>query len=312
MIKLNNKGFAVSTILYGVLSLTILILMLIFGIMKSSKDMNEDLTESLSESMNTCVLLETQLENCYFSEGDNCDELAILYSSCLNNKESVFDLYDVGEIGDYVNYDAGNWTSGVDVPTTDNILMFGGYTNEQSKNISSTCLSEDLYDGWRIFYKSGDKVMLIHAGISECFYLNFSPSYALVYNYQSIMNQTITGVLEQDYNHITKNWNNEYLNDDYALNVHMLSSEDLTIWKTETLGEYTNSELININAGYLLSDTVINNSTAFVKYVSSDGRILETNVGLYGIRPVIELKANIKTSGFNINDYGEKEWILVK
>lgn len=83
MDKLNNKGFAVSTILYGILTLTILILMLIFGIMKSSKDMNQELVESVEEKMNTCVLTEVELELCYFN-GEDCDIME--YFNCLGKK----------------------------------------------------------------------------------------------------------------------------------------------------------------------------------------------------------------------------------
>ena len=69
--KLNNKGFAVSTILYGALALIILILMIIFGVMKTNKDMNEDLVESLTETMNSCVAYEVKVENCYLENENN-------------------------------------------------------------------------------------------------------------------------------------------------------------------------------------------------------------------------------------------------
>lgn len=82
MKKLNNKGFAVSTILYGILSLVIIILMLIFGVMKASKDMNEDLVECLTNSMNACVQAEYKLENCYFSKKENCSSFIDEYEKC--------------------------------------------------------------------------------------------------------------------------------------------------------------------------------------------------------------------------------------
>lgn len=86
MLKLNNKGFAVSTILYGILTLTILTLILIFGIMRASKNMNEGLVESLTDFMNKCVSIEVKLENCYLNNGSNCDSIADSYDNCINNK----------------------------------------------------------------------------------------------------------------------------------------------------------------------------------------------------------------------------------
>jgi len=88
MIKLNNKGFAVSTILYGILALTILILMLIFGIMRASKDMNEDLVESLETNLNKCALSEAELESCYF-DSESCYEERYLYYVCLDKNMTL-------------------------------------------------------------------------------------------------------------------------------------------------------------------------------------------------------------------------------
>jgi len=90
MNKLNNKGFAVSTILYGILALVILILMLIFGVMKANKDMNKDLSQSIEEQINKCTLLEVQLENCYFS-GESCTEEKYEYDICTDNITTLHD-----------------------------------------------------------------------------------------------------------------------------------------------------------------------------------------------------------------------------
>lgn len=88
MSKLNNKGFAVSTILYGILSLTILILLLIFAIMKSSKDMNQDLSKSIEENLNKCVTYEVALDNCYF-ENASCVKELYEYSTCINKNSTL-------------------------------------------------------------------------------------------------------------------------------------------------------------------------------------------------------------------------------
>lgn len=98
MIKMNNKGFAVSTILYGILSLTILILLLIFGVMKSNKDMNAGLVESLTDSMNKCAVLEIKLENCYLNGVDTCQTEKNAYEQCIPNKNDISGEESLGPI----------------------------------------------------------------------------------------------------------------------------------------------------------------------------------------------------------------------
>lgn len=54
--KLNKKGFAISTILYGLLALIILLIMLIFAVMRSNntnnKELGEQIENELSENRN--------------------------------------------------------------------------------------------------------------------------------------------------------------------------------------------------------------------------------------------------------------------
>jgi len=85
MTRLNNKGFAVSTILYGMLSLIIIILMLIFGLMRANKNFNESLVDSLTTSMNSCATIEAKLENCLFNNNTSCNTLKEKYKECLGN-----------------------------------------------------------------------------------------------------------------------------------------------------------------------------------------------------------------------------------
>lgn len=47
--KLNNKGFAISTILYGLFILVILITMLIFQIMRTNNNNSKDLGKTIQE-----------------------------------------------------------------------------------------------------------------------------------------------------------------------------------------------------------------------------------------------------------------------
>ncbi len=54
LMKLNNKGFAISTALYGLLTLFIIILMIIFQILRggsnNSKDVSEDIQKQLDSN----------------------------------------------------------------------------------------------------------------------------------------------------------------------------------------------------------------------------------------------------------------------
>lgn len=52
--KLNNKGFAISTVLYGLLALVILIIMLIFQVMRTSNNNSKALGQSITEELNVC------------------------------------------------------------------------------------------------------------------------------------------------------------------------------------------------------------------------------------------------------------------
>ena len=56
MVKhMNNKGFAISTILYGLVLLMSLLLFLWIGTVSFSKDNNDKLVEQIEEELNECV-----------------------------------------------------------------------------------------------------------------------------------------------------------------------------------------------------------------------------------------------------------------
>ncbi len=52
LMKLNNKGFAISTALYGLLTLFIIILMLIFEIMRGGSNNSKQLGEDIQRDLN--------------------------------------------------------------------------------------------------------------------------------------------------------------------------------------------------------------------------------------------------------------------
>lgn len=122
MIRLNEKGFAVSTILYGILTLTILILMLIFGIMKSSKDMNEGLIESLTASMNKCVFYEVKLENCYIDGNSDCQTFIDEYKSCVATKNDSNNADEENPVVYKINASSNNTSYGTVSVTSPTVI----------------------------------------------------------------------------------------------------------------------------------------------------------------------------------------------
>lgn len=79
--KLDNKGFAFSTMLYGVLAVIVVVLTLVFSILKSTKDETFYYSSVIEETLNKCIEEEIALENCYTSGINNCDPTT--YYACL-------------------------------------------------------------------------------------------------------------------------------------------------------------------------------------------------------------------------------------
>lgn len=314
--KLNNRGFAVSTILYGILSLTIIILMLIFGMMKSSKDLNQELVSNIEEDVNECVTSEVELESCYFN-GESCDPSE--YYNCIGKETEIINLADVAQIGDYVNYDAGIWTATAPTPTSASPFTFGGYTAGNSRNNSSSCLQGTNYNGWRVLSIEGDIVKLIHAGIPECMYVNFSSQYPnRVNNYLNIITGSSSGEIDFTVPSTPKDWS-IYVNTDYATSAYLVNKAELNKWYNQAYNNYSDisyatitSDLIHLRANYLISD--LYNYTSYYIYNDNNNYsvISMAGNGLFGIRPVVVLKSGIRTSGSITNTNGNKEWILIK
>lgn len=79
--KLNKKGFAFSTMLYGSVALIAAVLYLILNINKESVDTTYYFSEDILSDLNECVTEEIALENCYSSGASNCNPAA--YHGCL-------------------------------------------------------------------------------------------------------------------------------------------------------------------------------------------------------------------------------------
>ena len=88
-----------------------------------------------------------------------------------------------------------------------------------------------------------------------------------------------------------------YVDSDYATKARMVESWD-------------NSEIYKINSSYFLGtmgDCDYNQCIMGVRNGTPNNA-----TGFMGIRPIITLKEDVKTTGAVTNTYGKKEWILVK
>ncbi len=85
--KLNNKGFAFSTMLYGTLAIITLVLYAILNIAKSSTDTTYYYGDIIRNKLNECVDEEIQLENCYSTISGTCDTTS--YHACLGINDNT-------------------------------------------------------------------------------------------------------------------------------------------------------------------------------------------------------------------------------
>ncbi len=195
-------------------------------------------------------------------------------------------LSDVVNIGDYVAYDANNWTVSADKPSIHG--NFGGYTLGNSKNMSVAC-KEDLapsLKGWRVLKKdtSTKTVTLIHAGQPECYYYQGDST-----------NETLS--IEA-----LNNRAKEYVVSTYATSGRAIKSEDIDSIASP-------SDLKNIGSEYYSADITAGRTY----YMAYNGSSSGVGTGLRGYRPLIELKANIITTGKGQDKVGNQNaWTLVE
>lgn len=138
--KLNKKGFAFSTILYGSVALIAAVLYIILNVSKNSNDTTYYFGEELVKSLNECVTEEVALENCYSSGANNCNATA--YHACLG-------------VSDNYNYERGTIISEelkMLVVTHDDGLYLDPYEENRYIYIGSSVNNYINYSGklWRI------------------------------------------------------------------------------------------------------------------------------------------------------------------
>lgn len=77
--KLNNRGFAISTALYGLLTLTILILVLIFQVNRTGSNNSKELGEKIQAELDAC-----RNERITYNKSKT-DENLNKYKECIDN-----------------------------------------------------------------------------------------------------------------------------------------------------------------------------------------------------------------------------------
>ncbi len=186
-------------------------------------------------------------------------------------------LSEVAKVGDFVNYDVGKWTETVGKPTSQG--KFGGYTEGTSKSTSTT--GNNYSGGWRVLSISGTTVRLVHAGTPALYYHSSHT--------ESVTNASIKSV---------NNFCNEhFLNKEYADSVASPQYGDAVG------GVLSTSGLIAPGTQYWVTqidstDNMFNWNNSWVDY---------TGAGALGIRPMVTLKAGIRTIGSSKTGFTDKD-----
>lgn len=91
MKKINNRGFAISTLLYGILMLVVLILTITLSVMRSSHTKKNIATDEILFYLNKCSVKEATLERCYLENSKDstttCNEEYSAYTECMGVEE---------------------------------------------------------------------------------------------------------------------------------------------------------------------------------------------------------------------------------
>ena len=99
--KINNKGFAISTALYGLLSVLIIVLMLILQIARTTNTNNRDIASNIQKKLSVCEPYKEKYNKCI----NNCDKWFNLSSLCFEYSEQFQNVLknDKQLIDDYIN-----------------------------------------------------------------------------------------------------------------------------------------------------------------------------------------------------------------
>ena len=215
-----------------------------------------------------------------------------------DNSPVYYSLAEKVKVGHYVVYDAGTWEEDKNIPNRGSAFTFGGYASGASRNDGITCnyisdeeYSKQMRSGWRVFSVEDDIVTLIHDGISMCYY----------HGYGNNTNDKSVEILSGNNESINFDY---YLDNKYVSSVRILSKEDIDKFNHEDSSyKKIENSLISVGIPYWLASK---GGTNFMWYVTEGGMVATDQVGMYGVRVLVTLAKDVKTTGLT----DDNKWIL--
>ncbi len=185
-----------------------------------------------------------------------------------NNPTKDGENYDENtmHIGDYVNYDAGNWSEGKAKPTED--FTFGGYGDDQSRNTNATGGDggESKYSGWRIWDITEEgAVTLISAGCPELYYHPYGTNYAYISEYilTENINEKATDLnLGLGSEYMPRDWSMYKNGHEYVKEARAMKKSDLDEWYNKYIDD-------NITDSYNIDSFPANDTDKLISVVEN-------------------------------------------
>lgn len=185
------------------------------------------------------------------------------------------------QVGDFVNYDAGEWTETVEATKING--TFGGYAKGQSKN-------RGIYGGSQ--YTGGWQVLKIQDNIVEIIHANCPARYFRQNSYSQSTSVT----------HLNEFCKNHFLNNQFA-------SDARSTEYTKDYSILSNSSMLNGLTYFWFATTGGNNLWAWCTERATD--TAGSSYSPWYVRPVVVLKPEVKTNGKADNGYGQSGWVLI-
>jgi len=227
-------------------------------------------------------------------------------------------LADIVKIGDYIQYNAGEWNdaeinkltsqklyAGADSVTFETPYMFGGFKSGDSRNVGIVYpgASTESKTGWRVLDidKSSGVVTIVSNGITEAFYYP-GEEYG-GYIAEEVLN--VTESIPYDAQGVTQR--------DWKMYVNGRVATDATCMMKSNVDKITNNiinfndvvevfDIVNIKSNYWLGTAY---GQSLLYSINSEGIVNSGNNKAYGIRVIVHLKSNIKISPSNSGNGSE-------
>ncbi len=284
---MNEKGFAVTGVLYIVLILFLSLYASMLAMYTTRRNMLEQIKkEVINDVQSTGNVLGIKANSSY--------------------------------IGKYVSYVPSNstWNNKSNISLTNKVGTFNIYNTETkkgvlgiSKNDSITCNKDNQnnYYGFRIMDVALDGTMtLIHAGTPECYNMSTTSDDSEILRISSTAKepsenqawekygnktfaQSVHYMNENDYNTILKNQNG---NKDFYLLKD--DSKKSTCYEVNSMNCGNTNELIQTQSSYFIVSDISKNNESLYIWQPDEQKVSSGNNISSGLRPVIRLKGNVK------------------